>query len=236
MPFVTRVATISRRSRCARQPVGEALRQRRREVARQLRRQRRVLRQVGVEQLGVERDLAVGEQHRELGLRQADVRGAALGDRLAVRERLELAVEPAGLLEAAHHAVVDVEHRRRLGEREAERLRLQVAAAQHPLGDRVGHLGEQPVALLGGQVAVGDHRVEQDLDVDLVVGAVDAAGVVDRVGVDPAAAERVLDAAALREAEVAALADDAAAQLAGVDADGVVGLVADVGVVLRASP
>ena len=47
-----------------------------------------------------------------------------------------------------------------------------------------------------------------------MVGAVDAGRVVDRVGVDPAAAERVLDPRALREAEVAALADDAAAELA----------------------
>ena len=61
---------------------------------------------------------------------------------------------------------------------------------------------------------VGHDRVEQDLDVDLVVGAVDAAGVVDRVGVDAAAAERELDPPALGEAEVAALADDPAAQLA----------------------
>ena len=157
---------------------------------------------------------------------------SAIGDRVALRQGLQLAVEPPALLERAHHAVVDVEHRGRLRAREAERLGLQVAAAQHPLGDRVGHVGQQPVALLAREVAVGDDRVEQDLDVDLVVGAVDAAGVVDRVGVDPAAGERVLDAAALGEAEVAALPDDAAAELAGVDADGVVGLVADVGVVL----
>ena len=61
---------------------------------------------------------------------------------------------------------------------------------------------------------VGHDRVEQDLDVDLVVGAVDAAGVVDRVGVDAPAAERELDPPALREAEVAALADDLRAQVA----------------------
>ena len=161
------------------------------------------------------------------------MRGAALADFLAVGERLQVTVEPAGLLEGTHHAVVDVDHRRRLGQREAERLGLEVAAAQHPLADRVGHLGEQLVALLGGQVAVGDDRVEQDLDVDLVVGAVDAARVVDRVGVDPATGERVLDASALRQPQVPALPYHARPELAGVDADRVVGLVADVGVVLR---
>ena len=236
MPLVTRVATISRRSRCRSSRSREALGQRVREVAGQLAGQRRILRQVGVQQLRVQRDLAVGEQHRELRLREAGVRGPAIGDRVALRQDLQLAVEPPALLERAHHAIVDVEHRGRLRAREAERLRLQVAAAQHALGDRVGHVGQQPVALLAREVAVGDDRVEQDLDVDLVVGAVHAAGVVDRVGVDRPAGHRVLDAAALREAEVAALPDDAAAQLAGVDADGVVGLVADVGVALGSRP
>ena len=99
----------------------------------------------------------------------------------------------------------------------------------HVVGDALEHL----VALLHRQLARLDREPEQDLQVDLVVGAVDAGRVVDRVGVDAAAAQRVLDAAALGEAEVAALADDLRAQLAAVDADGVVGAVADVGVRLR---
>ena len=79
-------------------------------------------------------------------------------------------------------------------------------------------------------------RVEQDLDVDLVVAAVDAGRVVDGVGVDQPAGEGVLDAAALGEPEVAALADHPAAQLGAVDAHGVVGAVADVGVASRSTP
>ena len=83
----------------------------------------------------------------------------------------------------------------------------------------------------------GAHRaVEQDLDVHLVVGGVDARAVVDRVGVDAAAGERVLDPAVLGEPEVAALADDSAAQLGAVDAHRVVRLVADVGVASRCAP
>ena len=123
-----------------------------------------------------------------------------------------------------------LDHRRRLRRRARDRLRLLVVVAQDERGDLVGHLGEHRVPLLPGQIAVGDDRVEQDLDVDLVVGAVDAGRVVDRVHVDPAAAARVGDARALREAEVPALADDAAAQLLGVDPDGVVRAVADLGV------
>jgi len=49
---------------------------------------------------------------------------------------------------------------------------LRAVVAQHQLRHLVGHLGEQAVALLAGELAVGHHLVEQDLDVDLVVGAV----------------------------------------------------------------
>ena len=101
---------------------------------------------------------------------------------------------------------------------------------EHPRRDIVGHVGEQGVALLAGEVAVAHDAVEQDLDVHLVVGAVDAGRVVDGVGVDLPTAQRVLDPAALGEPEVAALADDAAAQLVGVDPDAVVVLVPDLGV------
>ena len=92
---------------------------------------------------------------------------------------------------------------------------------------------QQPVAVLAGQLAVPDHAVQQDLDVDLVVGGVDAGRVVDEVGVHQAAAERVLDPGLLGQAEVAALADHLGPQLGGVDPDRVVGPVADVGVGLR---
>ena len=86
---------------------------------------------------------------------------------------------------------------------------------------------EQRVAIVFAQLAVVHRAVEHDLDVHLVVGGVDARTVVDRVGVDAAAGERVLDPAVLGEAEVAALANAAAAQLAAVDPHRVVRLVAD---------
>ena len=95
-------------------------------------------------------------------------------------------------------------------------------------GDLVGHLAEQRRAVVGLELAGVDHPVQRDLDVDLVVGGVDAGGVVDGVGVHPPAGQRVLDAAALGEPEVAALADDPDPQLLAVHPDGVVGLVPDV--------
>ena len=124
-------------------------------------------------------------------------------------------------------------HRQHLGGLVAGVAQLHVAldvVPQHRRGHVVGHLDEQGVALLVGEVALGDHPVEQDLDVDLVVAGVHAGGVVDGVGVEPHAVLGGLDPAPLGEAEVAALADDAGAQVAPVDAQAVVGLVADLGV------
>ena len=89
------------------------------------------------------------------------------------------------------------------------------------------------VAVVGGERSRSDRRAEEDLDVHLVVAAIDPGGVVDRVGVDQTAVERVLDPPALGEAEIAALADDPAAQLDTVDAQRVVGPVTDLGVGLR---
>ena len=102
---------------------------------------------------------------------------------------------------------MDVDHRRGLpaGDREGQGLRPVVL--EHQLGDLVGHRHEQLVALLHGQVAGRHLGVEQDLDVDLVVRAVDAGRVVDGVGVDQDAVERGLDPAPLGQAEVAALDD-----------------------------
>ena len=120
------------------------------------------------------------------------------------------------------------EHGHGLSARDAQRLGLRVAAVQHPLGHRLGHLAQQGVALVLGHLARGHEPAEQDLDVHLVVRAVDPGDVVDRVGVDPpavpgrATADRVLDPTALGEAEVAALADHPAAQGLGVDANRVV--------------
>ena len=65
-----------------------------------------------------------------------------------------------------------------------------------------------------------------------MIRGVDAGRIVDRVGVDAPALERVGDAAALGDAEIGALADDLGADLVAVDAQRVVGAVADLGVAL----
>ena len=209
---------------------GVVLGERRGEIALQRGRDPGIVRQVRRDELVLEPDLRVGEQHRALGPGEADAALSPRRDLLVARQELDGAVQAAGALEEGDEARLLIEQARREPRADGERLRLEVVVAQHQRRDVVGHPREDRVALLLGELAVGDGEAEQDLDVDLVVGGVDAGGVVDGVGVDPAAGERVFDAAELRETEIAALDDDLAAQLRAVDAQRVVGAVADVGV------
>ena len=105
---------------------------------------------------------------------------------------------------------------------------------QDELGDLAGHLLQQLVAHVPGDLLVPNGPVQQDLDVDLVVGGVHAGRVVDEVGVDQAAAQRELDPGGLGQAEVAAFGDDPSPQLRRVDPDRLVGPVAAGGMGLAA--
>ena len=89
----------------------EALAQRHREIEQQVVDEQRVIRQIARQQIREEYDLAVGEQHRELGTGEADVRGVAIGDGLVVGQPLDGAIELSGALERAHEARLFVEHR-----------------------------------------------------------------------------------------------------------------------------
>ena len=211
------------------QPGAEALARGGREIALELAGEVRIVRKLGREQLSVEGDLRIREEDRELGRGQSLSGRLALGQRVVVGQELECPVEPPRLLEAADVAGVDVDHRRRLCQGSADRLRLLVVVAQHEVADLVRHLREERIPLLLGEVALRDDRVEQDLDVHLVVRAVDTGRVVDRIHVDAAAQPCVRDARALRQSEVPALADDATPEVLGVDADRVARAVAHLG-------
>ena len=210
------VAMISRRSRCERIASGKRSRTLRREVLHQVRLERGVVGEVGVEHLDDVGVLRVGDHHGELGSAQPTSGGLAFGDLLVGRQELEVPVEVALGFERVEVAGVHVDHRQRLRPGDHQRQGLGPVVVEHQLRDLVGHLDQQFVALLHRQLAVADELVEQDLDVDLVVAAVDAGRVVDRVGVDQPAVERVLHPCELGEAEVAALADDAGPQLVAV--------------------
>ena len=125
----------------------EALLDGRREVARQLRRQVRVLGHVGGEQVRVEPDLAVGEQDRQLRARQSDAALAPLGELLVRRQELERAVQFAGALQQADQVLELRQPRRRLQLEGADRLALQVVVAQYQGRDLVGHARQQAVAV-----------------------------------------------------------------------------------------
>ena len=152
----------------------EALADRPREVANEVRLEIRIVGERRGRDVGDVGHLRVGEQHRELGRGEPSPGGSAVGELLLVRDELELPVEPAFALELLDVAAVDVHHRGRLHASDRQCEGLGRVVGQHELTDLVGHRRQQLVALLDGQVAGLDELVEEDLDVDLMVGAVDA--------------------------------------------------------------
>ena len=206
--------------------------QRHGEVALQFFLQTRIVGQVGGQDFLVEVDLGVGQQHREFRPRQRLAILGAHAHRDGIGQEFDGAVEPALAFEGAHEAFQPVVFLGGLALGDADRLALLVVVAQHQAGHFVGHGEEQRIAGIGRERAARDGAARRDLDVDLVVGRVDARRIVDRVGIDLAPRERGLDPAALREAEIGALADHARAQLARVDAHRVVGAVAGIAIAL----
>ena len=204
--------------------------QRRREVAQQFLLQARIVGQVGGQDLLVEVDLGVGQQHAQFRTRQRLAILRAHAHRRRVGQVFDGTVEPALALQRAHEAFEAIMLLGRLALGDADRLALLVVVTQHQGRDFVGHGEEQRIARLDRERPRGDGAAGRDLDVDLMVRRVDACRVVERVGVDPASREGGFDATALREAEIGALADHARAHLRGIDADGIVGAVAGIGV------
>ena len=141
--------------------------------------------------VGEQHDLGIGEQHADLGARQRLAARLALGQRQRVRQRLDGTVEQAARLQRRHEASLV----RQVGEaalaHQRKRQRLLVVVGEHEVADLVGHLGQQLVARRPGQAAFAHGGGQRDLDVDLDVGRIDAAGIVDGVGIaGPAVAGR----------------------------------------------
>ncbi len=89
---------------------------------------------------------------------------------------------------------------------------------------------QEPGAFGRCHPACGDHAVDEDLDVDLMVRAVHPGRIVDRIGVEQDAAQGGFNPAELGDAEIAALGNDPGPDLIAVDPDGVVCLVAHLAV------
>ena len=167
--------------------VALALLHRLREGVAQFGRQRRILGDLAGLERRLQRHFRGGEEDGELGPGEAAILLRPAHQLLVRFEALDGAVEAAAFLEH-----LDRPDQRRqaggaaaLGDRQGQSL--QAIVLEHELGDLVGHLGEQGVAVVEAEPAFRHLAVERDLDVDLVVRAVDAGRIVDEVGVDPPA-------------------------------------------------
>ena len=190
--------------------------------------------QIGFQQILVQHELCVREDHRDLRTRETDVRGAPLGNEVVIGQAFERAIEFAGAFERANESRLLVEHGVAERARDRNGLGLLVVVAQHEVRNFIRHLREQRVARAFGEVVVSDGIVQKDFDVDFVIRRVDAGGVVDGVGVDLAAVHREFDARRLGEAEVRAFADDANTQLVRIDAQHIIRAITGSGVIFVA--
>ncbi len=192
-----------------------------------LRRQRRILGDLAGFERRLQRHFRRRQKDRQLGAGEAAIFLGAAHQLLIALQPLDGAVEPAIFLKDLDRAHQGRQSRRAtaLGDRQSEGL--QPVVLEHDLGDLFGHLDQQGVAVRFGQPSFDHLAVQRDLDVDLIVRAVDAGRIVDEIGVDPAADARIFDPPRLSDGEVRAFADRLGAKLGAVHPDRIVGRVAD---------
>ena len=165
------------------------------------------------EQVVIERQLGIGEQHREFRPREWLRPAAALGELHVIGQKFDRAVEQATGLKRLDQPLQEPKVFEAAPFRERQRQGLQIVVAQHQSGDFIGHFVQQYVARVHGQPAVTHRNAQRDLDIHFHVGRVHAGRIIDRVGIEPHAAQRRFDAAALGHAQIGALADHLAAQI-----------------------
>ena len=209
---------------------GVFLLQRLREITLQLLGKERIFRHIRIQKLVEDDDFVVAEQHRKLRTGQTHSFGFTLGQLGIAGQELDGTVKQTfgfeGLDEVRERTQTLCAHRLH----QAQRLILPVVVDQNQFTDFVGHAGQQRIALFKAEVTGQNRRTEQDLDVDFVVGGIDARRVVDEIGVQQDAVLGRFDAAALGHAQIAALAHHPATQFAAIDAQSVVGTVTAIGV------
>ena len=149
--------------------------------------------EVGIQEVALDRALRIGDQERDLRPREPHAPTSPLRHLVGRREELDGTVQLALGLELEHQVLARLVPLGRDGDLLGEDLRLEVVVVEHPTDDVVRAGLQQGVAVVGGELAALDREAEQDLQVHLAVGGVDARRVVDEVGVDPATRERVLD-------------------------------------------
>ena len=117
--------------RMARHVGRKAIVQRLREVALERGRDPRVVGQRRREQLVVEPNLAIGQQHRALGTGKPEPFGAPLGDRFVGRQKFDRAIQAACLFQILHEARLRIEQLRRDAARHRQHLGLEDVVAQN---------------------------------------------------------------------------------------------------------
>ena len=200
-----------------------------REIPHQIVGQARIVRQIGFDQVVVDRDFAVSQQDRDLRPGEAAAGLPTLLEHGVAGQEFEPAVEPVDTFEVPHQFGLAVEQLDTLEFDQADRLALQVIVAQYQLGHIVRHVHQNGLASRLIELAAFLGRTQRDFDVHLVVRAVHTARIVDEIGIEPAAPERVFDPPELGHAEVGAFADHLGPQLGSVDPEFVVATVADLG-------
>ena len=171
-----------------RQIPGDRLHRRAREVVEEVVLGGRIVGEVGRQQTVLEVQLGVGEEHRQLRPGERLVRLGARGKLVPRGESLGVAVEEADAAQVAHQRPVAVLAAAGAVLVHRNRLAAGLVVAHDERGDGVGEALQQAVALLSGDQSRVLGLVQEDLEVDLAIGEVDASGIVERVGVDASAA------------------------------------------------
>ncbi len=184
------------------------------EIAPELARQIGIIGNVAGHDLGSERNLGIGEQHRELGPGQSAAAHVTLEDDAIGRQRFEFPVEQTAALKPGHQLDGIADLCRPLFEGHRKTQGLQIIVAQHESRHFIGHRGEEDIAVGPRQAPCGFGARQADLDIDLDVGGIDAGRIVDGIGIDAPALKREFDAGLLGEAKIGAFADDLDAKLA----------------------
>ena len=184
------------------------------EIALQLAPEIGIVRHARVEQFVVERELGIGEQHREFRPGQRQVALAPFGDRQFVGQEFHRAVELAVLFQRLHQALLEAEVLQPAPLRQRKRQRLLIVVAQHQARHLVGHLGEQArcapsmVSAPARSGRLSAILILTSTSEVLTPAELSMASVLSRMP-----AKRRLDAAALGHAQIGALADHLAAQV-----------------------
>jgi len=130
----------------------------------------------------------VSKQGAEFGRGQSPTLGDALLELGVTWQRLNLSGKPLPLQRRQHPAMYRC-HLGCLGGGHRQQGVLRPIVGQHSVGDIGRQRLQQNCALVPIHGAGGDRIVERDLDVDFVIGGIDARDVVDRIRVQACAVQ-----------------------------------------------